>query len=133
MTNQVIFYTDEPHDSRKLPEDIRKKILELIGAEEWVELRAATVSGFTSGVNWETFEGLGAVAVVLYSVNNACSYGIAIEVANTNLDVYEWFDNELLKLSNLEIVGKKKVFTPPALRMLGTNPHADDFCGEIEM
>lgn len=106
---KVVFYNDKPgceHPSK----DVQAAVLARFETNVAYWCHATPTSGFESGVDWDALVREGAVAVVLYDVNDACVFGISLEAGqNAGLEVYELFDGRLWKTLNVQITGKVPV------------------------
>jgi hypothetical protein len=117
---KVVFYTDKPgtkHPAREIVD----AILTHFNTNQAYWCCATPTVGFESGVDWDSLEQEGAIAVVLYDVNDACTFGISLEAdENAGLPTYELFHNQLLKCSRLQVAGKELV-----LEIQRTQPDKD--------
>jgi hypothetical protein len=108
--SKVVFYTDKPgceHPTR----DVQEAVLSHFKTNVAYWCHATETAGFESGVDWDALVREGAVAVVLYDVNDACAYGLSLEAQNAGLDAYELNTDkggyvELLSLDNVAVAGK---------------------------
>lgn len=123
MAKKVIFYCDLlVSEQEHLNAVVQQAILRHIGADEAVFLGPEMVRGFRSGINWRKLEQDGAVAVVILNVNEACLYGVTLEVKTCNLRVYEFsgfggnkgyfFDCEELEVAGEKLIAVKGIIEP---------------------
>ena len=75
---KIALYTDKP--GHRLEEVDLHAIMKYFEVDVPVFLNAESVRGFESGINWESIAERGITAVVLYDVNDACSFGISLLV-----------------------------------------------------
>jgi hypothetical protein len=105
---KVALYCDQPISTETLA-TLQKLINEEFDGGEPVLLHAQTVAGFQSGIDWASVMIDQAVnAVILVDVNDACAFGLSLEItSDSDMEVYEFFENELLDLRSLKVAGKK--------------------------
>lgn len=115
----VLFYCDTNCDSSELPSDaVKGTVARHLGAVRHQFVPPVSAQGFQSGIDWdELVAEQGAVAVVVFYVNDACLYGVSLEARNAGLPTYELelFLDGLFALhncSNLVMSGKRNVSVP---------------------
>ncbi len=104
---KVVFYTDKEGTPQPAIE-VKKAIGAYFSTNVALWRHADKTAGFESGVDWDRLVSEGAVAVVLYSVNDACAFGICQEAGAAGLMIYELSanNNQLLKCLHLKVIGK---------------------------
>lgn len=107
--SKVVFYTDKPGCPQPAQE-VQQAILRHFDTNVAFWIHAKPLAGFESGVDWDELVREGAIAVVLYDVNDACVFGISLEARQSaGLEVYEIFDERFWTTSEVRLTGRHQM------------------------